>query len=667
MSTLAPDLPPDRLDLEDPEQKRRRSAAPPPPAGPDTRLPSGAFAAGLILLHLACAAFVAWLLLVVAMNLFFSTKLLAKVVSSSPDSVVMDYRSVRSWWPGHAHVEGLHLRGSDDNLEWTLDVESADAKVALFDLPRKFFHATYVQASGAKFRIRRRLPAASFDGDPRYVAALPPISDRPFPPLAPDPPPLPIEGPTLGVWRIAIDDAEVTHLQQIWVEDHKVDGDGEVSGGFSLAPTQSLSVGPVHLVARGLDMTAGQVPLAEHMVGDVFATIGPVDLQTAPGAKLLDFLSAEVHCVASVPNLEAVNYYTRRTPLAVHGGAGTVKIDLVIGDGVLQPASEMTLESRGVTAALGGVDTSSDLLTRLRVEGDDAHVRADATHLSVRTDKGVPLAEAPSLAFDLDVGTRVLDRVALEPGMAVDVGDLSIPHVETWNALLGSDKLTIAHGELHGRLHGELEPVWTTGRGELSLHGPLAVVANGTHVAAGVAVDAKVVSFDLDEGQADLSGSRAEARDVRVDGQSDGPWWGRVELTKTHLSWQKGIRAETDVEAQSADARPVLLFLADQGTIPGWVHTVLTLGNARGHAHLAVGPGSFDMDNLVVTASELDTRAFLHVYPGSGSTPHAGDTPKTCVLITSGPFALGVDGRKKGVSLVLLNARDWFAAAAPCK
>ncbi len=269
-----------------------------------------------------------------------------------------------------------------------------------------------------------------------------------------------------------------------------------------------------------------------------------------------------------------------------------------------------------MTASLGGVDTTSDLLMRLRVEGNDAHVRADATHLTVRTDKGVPLAEAPALAFDLDVGTRALDRVALKPGMAVDVGDLSIPHVETWNAIFGSDKLTIARGEVHGRLHGELEPVWTTGRGELSLHGPLAVVANGTHVAAGVAVDAKVVSFDLDKGHADLSGSRAEARDVRVDGQSDGPWWGRTELSKTSLDWKKGVRVETDLDAQSADARPVLLFLADQGTIPGWVHTVLTLGNARGHAHIGAGPGSFDLDNLVVTASELDTRAFLHVHGG---------------------------------------------------
>ncbi len=177
MSPLAPDLPPERPDHEDPEGKPR----------PDADPPSGAFAAGLILLHLTWAAFVAWLLLVVAMNLFFSTKLLAKVVSSSPDSVVMDYRSIRSWWPGRAHVEGLHLRGSDDNLEWTLDLETADARIALFDLPGKFFHATHVQASGAKFRIRRRLPAAYFEGDPRYVAALPPIADRPFPPLAPDP------------------------------------------------------------------------------------------------------------------------------------------------------------------------------------------------------------------------------------------------------------------------------------------------------------------------------------------------------------------------------------------------------------------------------------------------------------------------------------------------
>jgi hypothetical protein len=646
MIPLAPDPPQDRLDHEDREGKR---------ADPGR----GAFAAGLILLHLGWGAFVAWLILVAAMNLFFSTKLLAKVVSSSPDSVVMDYRSVTSWWPGRAHVEGLHLRGSDDNLEWTLDLESADAKIALLDLPRKFFHTTHVVGSGAKFRIRRRLPRSAFDGDPRYVAALPPIADRPFPPLAPDPPSPPTEGPTLNVWHIAIDDAEVTHLQEIWVEDHKVDGDGEVSGGFSLTPTQSLSVGPLHLVSRGLDVTAGQIPLAEHLMGDVFVTIGPADLQTAEGPKLVNFISAEIHGVAAVPNLDAVNYYARRTPLSVHGGAGTMNIDLSIENGVLQPASVLSVDAKGMgVAGLGPIELTSDLLLRVVVEGKSAHARGDATHVGVRTTKDVPLAETPELLFDLDAGSRALESVADRPGLAVDVGELVIPHVETWNTLLHSDKFQFVRGELRGRLHAELEPIETTGRGELSLHGPLAVVAAGTHVAAGVAIDTKVVSFDLDEGKADLSGTRAEARDVRVDGQSDGPWWGRTELTKTSLHWKKGFSADSDVEAQSLDARPVLLFLADQGTIPGWVHTVLTLGNARGHAHVNVAPGSFDLDNLVVTAAELDTRAFVHVH---------GGPPKTCVLVTSGPFAVGIDGRSGKASVVLLDAKSWFTGAAPCK
>ena len=650
MTTLTPDPPPDRPDPADPDARTAR------PAGTK---PSGGFVSGLILLHVAWGALVLWLLLVAAMNLFFSTKLLARAVSSSPDSVVMDYRSVTSWWPGHAHVEGLHLRGSDDNTEWTLDLETADAKVAIFDLPRKFFHTTFVRASGAKFRLRRRLPPEAFDGDPRYVAALPPIADRPFPPLAPDPPSPPVLGPTPGVWRIAVDDAEVTHLEEIWVEDHKVDGEGEVSGGFALTPTQSLSVGPVHLVARDLSISAGQVPLAEHLHGDVLASIGPTDLQTAVGPKLLNFLSAEIRGEASVPNLEVASYYARRTPLAVHGGGGTMKLALDVENGVLQPASVMSLDAKGVTAAgLGPIEVTSDVLLRVVVEGTSAHVRVVATRLGVRTTKELPLAETPELLLDLDAGSRALDTLAQQPGVAVDVGELIIPHVETWNTLIDSDKLQLVRGDLRGRLHAELEPVWTTGRAELSLRGPLAVVAAGSHVAAGVAVDAKVVSFNIDEAKADISGTRAELRDVRVDGQSDGPWWGRAELSKAGLHWKKGVSASSDVEVQSLDARPVLLFLGDQGTLPTWVHTVLTLGNARGRAHLAVAPGSFDLDDLVVTASELDTRAYVHVH---------GGTPKVCVLVTSGPFAVGVDGRNGGSSLVLLNAKEWFSGAAPCR
>ncbi len=186
MSPLAPDPPPERLDHEDREGKRVRS-------GP----PSGAFAAGLILLHLTWAAFVAWLLLVVAMNLFFSTKLLAKVVSSSPDSVVMDYRSIPAGGPGAPTSRGSTCAaatttssGRSTSRPRTRRSPSSTCRGSSSTRPTCRRAA---RSSASVAGCRRRTSMAI----PRYVAALPPIADRPFPPLAPDPPAPPVEGPTL--------------------------------------------------------------------------------------------------------------------------------------------------------------------------------------------------------------------------------------------------------------------------------------------------------------------------------------------------------------------------------------------------------------------------------------------------------------------------------------
>ncbi len=76
------------------------------------------------------------------MNVFLRTRLFRDAISSSPDSLRVDYRSAYSIVPGRIHVEGLLVRGRDSSVEWILALDRCDFRVSFLALARKKFDAS---------------------------------------------------------------------------------------------------------------------------------------------------------------------------------------------------------------------------------------------------------------------------------------------------------------------------------------------------------------------------------------------------------------------------------------------------------------------------------------------------------------------------------------------
>ena len=97
-------------------------------------------------------------LAVLATNGLLRTNLLRILVNGDPDSLLVDYRGARSWFPGHLSFDSLTLRSRDHNVEFEAAIQDGvELRVSLGDLLRRRFHATRIRAGTLGFRLRERL------------------------------------------------------------------------------------------------------------------------------------------------------------------------------------------------------------------------------------------------------------------------------------------------------------------------------------------------------------------------------------------------------------------------------------------------------------------------------------------------------------------------------
>src|SRR5271163_2091484 len=73
-------------------------------------------------------------LYLVGINVLLRTHLLRKIVTDGPDKLLLEYRTAYSILPGKVHVDGLRLRGRDDNEEWIVGIDRCNFWFSPLDL-----------------------------------------------------------------------------------------------------------------------------------------------------------------------------------------------------------------------------------------------------------------------------------------------------------------------------------------------------------------------------------------------------------------------------------------------------------------------------------------------------------------------------------------------------
>lgn len=462
---------------------------------------------GRLVIRVAVAIVSLYALYVVAINVFLSTSLFAKVVNAKPETLFVTYERGWSVWPGRVEARRLVIRGSDSNVQWILGIERVDFDVSFVDLVRKRFHVTRVHGSGVTFDGRQRIPAP--EATPEYVDALPPVAGFPRIPLKPPP------GDDRDVWddryyhlwTVHLENVTADDVREIWVDTMRFDGHARVLGGFYLKPIRRVWVRPAHVDVRSGALAVRKRVVAEPMAGAADVHLSTFDPRTTTGTDLLHHLSVTTDLRGRLPDLANLpRSLTRSVELT---GAGDVhRLAVRIASGGVTKDCHVEVALAGASAQVAGHRVAGDLTVRADVP-DDAGVARLAFHVEGRaltfertvSDDRALLFRAPALdvtgdatALDLASPLRDLHLVAVLP-------DADMPDAHALERYVPAGASLAFEGG-HARAHARVE-VWLAdrrARGEGGLAAEdLDLRIAKTRLAGGTSIDASFGALRWEE------------------------------------------------------------------------------------------------------------------------------------------------------------------------
>jgi hypothetical protein len=449
--------------------------------------------------------------LVVA-NVLLSTRLLRNAISgsswsfamsSNPTALRLDYQSAYSIIPGRVHVQGLIIRGRAQSEEWILTLDHADVAVSLIDLLHRSFHATRVRSSGFTMRVRLRL--ARVDATPNVVAALPPIAGFPDPPLldqGPESPPL--TDANYNLWMVQLEDVEVEHVREVWVNTVRSLGDSRVRGRWLFRPQRWLDVGPATVDANGVDFFHGKnYPLATGLRGSFRAAVHPFDLRETKGLAIFDHVSYSGQLRGRAAIAGALGLLAPRSGVSFRRCEGPLDTRLVLEHGRFAAGTRVLTEAKDCKLEAKGLVFEAPVRAEFFVDGDLATLDTRVSALRVSR-LGLEQARVASLVATVTSRHLELAHIFDDARFTLDVGGAETHDVGAWQRFLPSTSpFVVRSGKVTADGHADGSLAQRRGRAGLRLAARRLTVERGRdQFTADVTGDAQLLDVSLPGGWA---------------------------------------------------------------------------------------------------------------------------------------------------------------------
>jgi len=558
----------------------------------------------LLTLAIPCALYV------VVANVLLRTGLLRNVVSGSSVSFAvigdstdlrLDYTSAYSIVPGRVHVEGLTIRGREQTMEWFLTLDHADVRISLGDLLHRTFHVTRLRSSGFVLRARMRLDRA--DATPEVVATLPPIEGFPDAPVldeGPEPPPL--TDATYNLWTINLEDVDVDHVRQIWIQALRAEGDTHVTGRWFFHPQRWLDVGPATVDANGVDFSYGSAPLATGVRGSFGATVHPFDLRQADGLEVLDHVSYDGQLRGRGFVADVLRLLAPRSGIRFTRWEGPFDARLILDHGTVANGTQVSTEADDCAIGAGALVLEAPIRTELGVQ---EHLATIDMRVS---GAGAERAHIASIAVAVTSGELQLAHLGGDARFAVDVGGATTNDIAAWQHYFPSTStFAIRSGTVAADAHAKGSLV--EGGGWAA--GTATVAADDVTVALGPAVLGGRLEAHVDlrratwaDRRVELSGSDVVLRSVSArSAGGEGAVLIVPSLTAVAprlVLAPSGVDGQVSIDLPRADLDH-LGGLGELVSLPKGITIENGRGRAKLHADVELGTGSARADgNLVL-------------------------------------------------------------------
>jgi hypothetical protein len=591
----------------------------------------------------------AYILFLLAMNIFLGTGLFRSLANADEDTLRIDYRSAYSLWPGRVVADDLSLRFQDDNVQFLLEIERADIDVALFALARRTFHVRKVEAEGVSFRLR--LKTDSPDENPQRLAAYPPIAGFTDPPVRPaeEDPPIPEE--EYDLWTIHLEEVAAS-VRELWIQEFRYRGDGAVAGGFRLRPLRELWLAPSVLVTRGGALSIGDRDVLRGADGRLEAQIELFDVRVPTGAAVLRHVSARSSLHGEVVSVAPVaDAYLADSEVQLLEGAGALSVDARLDHGVLGPATRLSYRTDALVIEQPPLRGRAVVEATARVEGDHlvAESRVPSATLSVAGESAAYASDASAaltarhadLAGPLGLrrleagvsAARIPDLSKLQPALPRDV-------VLRGGSAGGALKLASEDGTIDGRLDVSLDRArMMSGDTDVTATGKIWVNAASEDVTRAVAFPASGVELER------VSFGKGDARE---DGLA-----ASVRLDGAVLDRRSGPAFDSRVAVELRPGDRVMRIVASMVSLPEWVGAAAATSDVRARARLGVSGERIAVRDLAADVGRLSARGHLVAREGNAEGR---------IILRARPLTTGVEvAADGGVRIVPFAGHGWLS------
>jgi hypothetical protein len=271
--------------------------------------------AALLLMLGAYAGTARWLL---------SGPRLRALINGEPESLLLDYDEATSWWPGRVTIRNLRIRGSDQNVQWIIQLATAQVDYSIPALVQRTFRVEHLRGDGLTFYLRNKLEPAGLEK--ADVSVLPPVPGFPDPPLRSEP----AQGPELEAnpWSVDVRRLFIDHFDDIWLDAFHYRGLARLEGGFFLRPGLLARIGPARVRFESGRLRVGNAPDEISVVGTVSGAFQPFEPPLVHGSEVWQKVTGDVSFDAGFERLASLQYLAgppAAARLADGPGSGTIR------------------------------------------------------------------------------------------------------------------------------------------------------------------------------------------------------------------------------------------------------------------------------------------------------------------------------------------------------
>ena len=436
----------------------------------------------------------------IAANILLRTRLLRSLISRNAAILQLDYERAYSIIPGRVQVEGLSIRGCGRTVEWFLTLDRADVSISFVDLLYRSFRATRVRSSGLTIRVRLRLDSVDATAD--VIAALPPIAGFACPPLLDGglaPPPL--TDADYNLWMIDLEDVEVEHVREVWIQTVRAQGDTRVRGRWLFRPERWLDVGPATVDVNGVDIFHGKQLLATGLHGSVEATVHPFDLRQVKGLAILDHVSHTGQVRGRAITAGALRWLAPRSGVSFTRWEGPLDARIAVDHGKLAAGTRVVTMANDSLVEAAGLAFVGPIHTELGVGEDLATVDARVNGLRI-SHLGVEQARVTSIAATVTSRHLRLARLFEDARFTLNIKGAETNDVAAWKDFLPSTSpVTLQSGRVIADGHADGSLAEGRGRAELRLLARRLTVKRGSdQFTADVTSDNRILDVSIPGG-----------------------------------------------------------------------------------------------------------------------------------------------------------------------